>query len=436
MEIRCRTLTAAGHPGGVARLPPGPVVRRVLEPCPPGSCASATTGSSEARLPPPVGDAGPSRRGRGERGRCGRPPRSRGSLPPPKRPRRASSIDLREPFDALTPELTKFAASRVRAPTRRSYLAALRILSLWLGARALPAWDGDAWDEALEDFALAKYAEGAGRDLISRVLAGVLWAIPRLIGPIRVAFPRTAQVWRAWKARHPEHSRPPIPWLLVQGVAMSLVQRGTRLEAEFALALLTLFATYARPCELLELRVFQVVMPSPYAAGSAAQLTFLLNAEELEHPGKTGDVDVSLPLDLEYHQFLVPLWRAFVRGKAGHMRVWSFEYPQLRQAWRDASSRLRLGHLRATLYGLRHGGASHDRSLGLRHLSDIQKRGGWRSHSSVVRYEKHGRLGRQLQRLGAARCEELRRLVEDFEANFTGCFMPHFASAVGGRASC
>ena len=55
--------------------------------------------------------------------------------------------------------------------------------------------------------------------------------------------------------------------------------------------------------------------------------------------------------------------------------------------------------LRPTPHGLRHGGASHDKALGLRTLGEIQSRGKWRSPLSAQRYEKHARISDQLEEL-------------------------------------
>ena len=206
-----------------------------------------------------------------------------------------------------------------------------------------------------------------------------------------------------------------------------MVRRGTRQSAVMALAVVSLFMTYARPCEMLSIRTFQVVFPSREGSGAAACLTFLFNAQELDQPGKTGLVDVSVPLDLPGQQFMLPLYRALLRGRSPQQPVWDFTYLQLRQVWNDACRGLDLLALHATLYGLRHGGASHDRSEGARPLAEVQQRGGWRTFSSVTRYEKHGRLGRQLQAIGDLRRRRLAQLTVNFEANFVGCFMPHFS---------
>ena len=69
-------------------------------------------------------------------------------------------------------------------------------------------------------------------------------------------------------------------------------------------------------------------------------------------------------------------------------------------------------------YQLRHAGPSCDRALGLRPLLEVQKRGRWLAHLSVVRYEKAGRLAGEVAKLPAA----LRQHLGACEAALEGCF--------------
>eukprot|EP00972_Heterocapsa_arctica_P021926 3226497-Heterocapsa_arctica.AAC.1 len=60
------------------------------------------------------------------------------------------------------------------------------------------------------------------------------------------------------------------------------------------------------------------------------------------------------------------------------------------------------------LYRLRHGGASHDAAYRFRGLDAIQKRGSWRSATSVARYAKPARINQQMAALTAAAQRRLR----------------------------
>ena len=113
------------------------------------------------------------------------------------------------------------------------------------------------------------------------------------------------------------------------------------------------------------------------------------------HSSKTMEFDETLELDLPYHD---NVGEALARVAAVGSR--DPEEVLFKHSLRDLARFLERGaealHLQALgplhPYRLRHGGASHDFSLGLRDLPAIQLRGRWRSAASVRRYQKGGRL--------------------------------------------
>ena len=78
--------------------------------------------------------------------------------------------------------------------------------------------------------------------------------------------------------------------------------------------------------------------------------------------------------------------------------------------------------LSPTLYALRHGCVSHDWLVNACSLRAVQQRESWRTHTSVTRYDKHGRLSFQLARLGPQRVLRLESVTADFESVFTRFF--------------
>ena len=170
-----------------------------------------------------------------------------------------------------------------------------------------------------------------------------------------------------------------------------------------ALMVIILFETYLRPSELLAMKVDQIVPGSPAAAGAARWLTFLVHPEEQGITNKVNEYDHSVPLDLPRQQFLVRPILRWVRGRPLDGRLWELDHAMLATFFSKAVTTAGVEVLRPTLYGLRHAGASHDRSVRARGLPEVQSRGGWRSFSSVRRYEKHRRLGAQLMKIDAAK---------------------------------
>ena len=79
--------------------------------------------------------------------------------------------------------------------------------------------------------------------------------------------------------------------------------------------------------------------------------------------------------------------------------MWQFTHEEVSKQFRGAAEACGVMELHPCLYGLRHGGASHDRLMDARPLAEVQQRGGWRSHASVRRYEKHGMVVQELMKL-------------------------------------
>ena len=71
-------------------------------------------------------------------------------------------------------------------------------------------------------------------------------------------------------------------------------------------------------------------------------------------------------------------------------------HSQLERAFQRAIIALELDKLKLTPHCGRHGAAATDMLMGSTSLRAVQRRGRWRAMSSVVRFEKHGKLLRQL----------------------------------------
>ena len=229
-------------------------------------------------------------------------------------------------------------------------------------------------------------------------MAAALWAQPHLRGPIRHAFPRASRCLEGWKRLEPPTSRPPVAREVACLLAATLHAQGL---VEMGLLVLVLFESYLRPSEALAMAPTQLIEPEPLGAGVRRWLRLIVHPLESERPNKVNEYDHSVALDLPRQQFLVPALVALKRRRLGEERLWPFRYIDLSRASNKALSDLGLVSTGISLYGLRHGGASHDRSLRERDLKEVQQRGAWRSFTSVRRYEKHGRLGLEWAKLSA-----------------------------------
>ena len=117
------------------------------------------------------------------------------------------------------------------------------------------------------------------------------------------------------------------------------------------------------------------------AQGSKAMLSFPLRPTELEVPTKTGIFDASVVLDLPRQQFLAPLALAVRAATPESALFFPFSLAEFRARFLVAAAAVGAAVLCCCPYSLRHGGASHDRSVLARSLSDVQARGMWRSRT-------------------------------------------------------
>ena len=116
--------------------------------------------------------------------------------------------------------------------------------------------------------------------------------------------------------------------------------------------------------------------------------SLLIRASGLGQPGKTGEYDTSVSLDL---QSLFPVLRLLKDTRGEGQLLIPFSYTQATKEMENALKQLRCQQLQITPYVLQHGGASEECAVNARSL-EVQKRGGWKSFNSVRRYEKHARF--------------------------------------------
>lgn len=112
------------------------------------------------------------------------------------------------------------------------------------------------------------------------------------------------------------------------------------------------------------------------------------------------------------------VWERLAAHRSPAAPLWSFGYGELRDAVEKAADAAKVRCLAPTLDSLRHGGASHDVIMGRRTLAEVAKRGRCGSSQNVRRYEKHGRLSVQINRLPAGVLEQLMRDEEQLQEIF------------------
>lgn len=195
-----------------------------------------------------------------------------------------------------------------------------------------------------------------------------------------------ARAWRAlkgWRKLTPSRSRRPHPLKAWAATAVMLCLRG---HPQMALYTLLLVSAYLRPSEGMALRRADFLPPTVGATGT---WSILIAPSEIGATTKTGDSDDSILLDSRWLEWASPAWRLLCEGVPGSC-VWSFTYPAYLKEFKLIRDRLKIPDL--VPYAARHSGPSVDRALGVRSQEEVRKRGRWKQHRSMTRYEKAARL--------------------------------------------
>ena len=314
----------------------------------------------------------------------------------------------------------RLALARVRPATRASYEASLEDCAKHVKGRSLQHLHGQELDTALADYLQDLYVRGKSCSDGTRLLCAILWARPQIRGPLKRAFPEASAALAGWRKLQPPKSRPPLPRAVVAALACRLAEKG---KADMGLCVWMMFETYARPSEAMSLTSRSIVMPLREGEGLSRCLTVVFHMEELGRPGKTNEFDASVPLDLPRQKWLAQLLGRWTELRSAEPALWDFSQAELAREFRIAAKEINVHTLAPCLYQLRHGGASHDRLVRARSLLEVQQRGNWRSAASVRRYDKHGRVGLQLQSLPVGTRQRLIDLLPESAALFSKFFV-------------
>ncbi|CAK8994704.1 unnamed protein product [Durusdinium trenchii] len=202
--------------------------------------------------------------------------------------------------------------------------------------------------------------------------------------------PRAWRCLKGWRRLAPGTSRKAYPLGVWCAIALELKRLGHLQMAVFTLVGLS---SYSRPSELLRCRAFSLVKPSP---GITEFWSLLLNPEERMDRSKVGEFDDSIALDSPWMRPWAATLLKPLASQGADLPLWNFNYSHYFKVFSQVTETLGLD---MTPYQMRHSGPSIDRSRNLRSLLEVQKRGRWRSHKSVARYEKSARLAATFQML-------------------------------------
>ncbi|CAK0888003.1 unnamed protein product, partial [Prorocentrum cordatum] len=202
-----------------------------------------------------------------------------------------------------------------------------------------------------------------------------------------------------WFKAGPDRVRDPLPWEAAVLIADNLAERD-REGVAAAGALLVSFDGYIRPSNTLAITSREVSQRQAGSNPNYPSLVVTIAPQADDHgqqpapSTKSGDHDCTIVFgdqaSLKANRGICRDALLWASRKARRGRpLFDIGLAKYEQLFNQAVSDVKLSSLRVTPRCARHGGPSTDAALKLRPLEAIQKRGLWRSASSVRRYEKH-----------------------------------------------
>jgi integrase len=296
--------------------------------------------------------------------------------------------------------LSHLETRAVSGAVGKTYEDKLESFMNWTLSEKLALTTDSQVDLAFVKYLNSLYFSGASPSVGEKSLAGFLHRFQAFGKRGSRRLPRAWRCITGWRKAVPARSRLPLPWMVWAAVATELVRLGHRL---MAVHVLLMVALYLRPGEALLIRREDLLPPM---TGISPFWTVLLCPSWRQERTKTGDSDESLRVDTPSLKWLGRVL-SVLRGDGGKERVFDYDYPMFARNFQTAVSNISVGPL--VPYQGRHSGASIDRCSGRRTVEEVRKRGRWKSHRSVVRYEKSGLLQASALRLGPATIEVCRR---------------------------
>ena len=323
-----------------------------------------------------------------------------------QRSKRRLTAHLEEAMETeLSTGKTFLERNAVSKAARKNYERMMQRLEMYCRAHRLPLGSDEECDAALVHWFNHLYFHGEQPAVGEKALAGLMDRHPRFgrLGSSRL--PRSWRALRGWRRLTPSRSRKPLPWAVWTAIAWRMVEH-ERLD----MAVYTLLGVtgYFRPGELLAVRRCDLIAPSDRALRSWSALLF----PEMGRPSKTGVFNDSVALDCPLTACLAPALEALSDPHVT-ASAWNFSYPAYTRMFARVTKELSLHNV--VPYQMRHSGPSIDMAAGRRGLQDVQKRGRWQSSKSVLRYERHARLGAEWSKLSPAQRDLFGRCADHLE---------------------
>ncbi|CAK0901720.1 unnamed protein product [Prorocentrum cordatum] len=265
----------------------------------------------------------------------------------------------------------------ISAKTLRVHTEAAKLFYLFCKSVMMPTTTYQELDVAMEQYLHKLYFDG-------ETISGPMYE-QNLTWSKTSEFPLTRKALQGYRKSSCSVSRDGAPWECAIFLAGFMARHGTSESVQAAGLTLLMCDTY--------LRISEAISYVGSGPGPRSFYSLIVAPRELGKPTKAGAYDDTVLV-----------------GETAPERSPGNTFPDLTAQkyeliFRRACQALNFGDLKQCPHSLRHGGASVDALNGIDTLT-IQKRGRWNVIASCRRYEKKGRILKQLSILGQARVQE------------------------------
>lgn len=303
----------------------------------------------------------------------------------------------------------------VGQPTLKAYQASVAAFEQWCRKAGHGQPTVVNADRLLTLYFSARFLKGDNPVVGRYARAG--WALlrTRSDGERGGQLPESRRALSGWEKRAPCRPRDCVPEVALGLLTQWMLENG---HEEAALVVPVQWDAYLRPSEALGLLKSNVLAPQP-AAGLlyAAEWSIVLGDHDTGPTTKTGIANATVRVGCCGRKWVKDhLQRLYNRAPSKHSRLFRIDLRRYEAAFRAAAKATGLVKLKTCPHAVRHTGPSEDRLANRLSLQEVQQRGLWKSHSSVMRYERHARVLKQIalmtDRQQAAGRRALRKLPQ------------------------
>ena len=282
-------------------------------------------------------------------------------------------------------------SSAIGKDTESNYFALASAFMRYCQILQLNWSDALTFDQVLVEYLNYMHLEGESAEQGTKAVSALQHYLPQTAKGGEWKIPRAIRCLKGWRKLMPAVMRLPLPRAAAFAIAGVMMSRGKNRMAGWVILA---FICYLRPHECMALLAGHLVPPVAAAGTAYCSWGLLLHDADLGRAGKTGLLDDSVLVDVDLFVHALMTWlRA---GLQSHESLWNFTMAELCATFTEIALLLGLRCLNTTLYGLRHGGVSHDLLHHRRTVEVAQRRGRWKAASSMRRYAKETRLLKEM----------------------------------------